>query len=46
MRIPKHTINPRFYVATSQTTAFSSWPTMEQARKAYERLKRFDAGAK
>ena len=32
MRIPKSSTRTRFYVATSDSHAFSSWPTLEAAR--------------
>lgn len=42
MRIPKHTIKPRFYVATSHKEAFSSWSTLEEASACVLRFKKFD----
>ncbi len=40
MRIPKFTARPRFYVATSDTTAFSSWGTLQEALECCQRFKK------
>ncbi len=39
MRIPSYTARPRFYVAHSETEAFSSWGTMQEAIDCIARFK-------
>lgn len=41
MRIPKTTETPRYYVATSDTEAFSSWGTLALALDSLARLRFF-----
>lgn len=40
MRIPYKTVRGRFYVATHHDHAFSSWPSLDEARASYVRLKK------
>lgn len=43
MRIPLTTTKPRYYVATSETHAFSSWDTQEDAALCIHRFRRTDS---
>ena len=45
MRIPLALKTCRFYVATSMSKAFSSWPTFTEALDSFMRLKVTDEGA-
>lgn len=38
MKIPRATQRPRFYVATSDTHAFSSWNQLDEADCSFMRL--------
>lgn len=38
MKIPLSTVLPRFYVATSDTLAFSSWSSLVEAQKCIKRF--------
>jgi len=42
VRIPVFTRRERFYVATSEKHAFSSWDTLAEAMASWERLKIYD----
>lgn len=42
MRIPLATARPRFYVATTEKHAFSSWDTLEEALACITRFREHD----